>query len=167
MEENGSDLAENGSNLAEMLRVLTPDQLRYVAARADSHTDQEALRRTGIKPGALYRWKRDAPIDEVVRLIAQDSVLVAREKLRRAAAEAVDALLDDLDARRHSKIRQDAAKDVLDRLGMKTAQHVELTGKDGGPQEHVTYSLADWRKEAEQRRQQAAESLAVFEDGDA
>ena len=147
MGQNSTDLAQNSTDLAEMLKVLTAEQLRYVAARASRSKDQDALKDVGIHRSTLARWKQEAPIDEVVRLIAQDNVLVAREKLRRAAAEAVDVLLDDLDGRKHSKIRQDAAKDVLDRLGVKAPTQVELAGKDGGPL--VVQYVNDWRGDGE------------------
>lgn len=145
MAKNGQDAEQLGTDLEQLLKGLTIDQLRYVSARAQCTTDQQAADAAHISRSTLTRWKQDAPIDEVVRLIAQDSVLVAREKLRRAAAQAVDVLTDDLEARRHSKIRQDAAKDVLDRLGVKAPQQVDVTATGDLRIEYIN----DWRGNAE------------------
>lgn len=121
-------MGEIGSELAEILGKLTADQLRYVAARVKCNSDREACRMARVSESTLYRWKqRGVPVDEAVRLVALDGVALARAQLERASVEAVEVLLDDLRARRHSKIRQDAARDILDRAGMRGVRQVDVT----------------------------------------
>jgi hypothetical protein len=40
----------------------------------------------------------------------------------------------------------------------------ELTGKDGGPVEHVGLTMTEWRKQRDERRKQAADAAAMTGD---
>jgi hypothetical protein len=46
----------------------------------------------------------------------------------------------------------------------KVPDTVQLTGKDGGPIQHTPVTLADWRKQRDERRQQAADAAAMTDD---
>jgi len=133
MEPEQTQTNPNEPDLALLLRNLGPEQLDYVTKRPIYHTDKEAREKLGITKSTLTRWKNEYELDEVLRLMALDGLTVAREKLRRATSKAVDVLVDDIEhGRKHSQIRQNAAKDVLDRVGLKGADKMEVTGKDGG-----------------------------------
>jgi len=147
MEPEQAETTPEQDDLALLLRQLTPEQLRYVTERPHCHTDKEAIEKCKITKSSLARWKHEQPIEEVLRLMALDGLTVAREKLRRATSKAVDVLVDDIEhGRKHSQIRQNAAKDVLDRVGLKGADKLELTGKDGEALQ-VEY-VNDWRSSA-------------------
>lgn len=52
---------------------------------------------------------------------------------------------------------------INDLYGLSAAQKHEISGKDGKPIETVQISLEDWRKQAAERREQAAKTAEMFE----
>lgn len=117
--------------LANVIGQLSTDQIRFVVKRQETSTDKEAAIAIRVSPSTVKGWKYDgAPIDESVRLMAFDGIVIAREILRRnlAKAAAVKAAgLDDDDAR----IRQGAATEILDReLGQATQRFEDVTLSD-------------------------------------
>jgi len=115
------------SDLPALLKTLTAAQLDFVRVRLQVSSDAEAARTIGVAPGTVTRWKTEgAPIDAIVQLAKVDSVLLAREHLRRLATKAVQVLDAEMDDRRH---RLDAAKDVLDRVGIEAGRKVDVTSK--------------------------------------
>ncbi len=114
----------NTNDLASLLKTLTPNQLDFVRARLDCNSDAEAARVSGVAPGTVARWKAEgAPIDAVIQLAKMDSVILATEMLRRLGTKAVDVLEGEMSGRR----KLDAAKDVLDRLGVTAGNKIDIT----------------------------------------
>ncbi len=111
-------------NLADMLKMLTPLQLDYVAARINTQTDKAAADKLGIHPTTISKWPNLADVQTCVSLAKQDGVILATEKLRRAASLAVDTIIDEMQARRGSSKRLDAAQTILDRLGVDVKQTI-------------------------------------------
>jgi hypothetical protein len=119
------------------------DQLRFVTARFNCSTDKDAAREIGVSPDTVTYWKRSGvPIDDAVKLLAFDGVIMAREILRRSVAEAAAIKRAGLHSKTE-KIRQDASTEILDRELGKPTQRQEITGKDGGSLT-VEY-VNDWR----------------------
>lgn len=116
--------------LLEILKTLSPLQLEFVAARLVTQSDKDAALQIGISPDSVYNWPNKADINEAVRLAKIDSVNVAREKLRRLACEAVDAVAKEM---RGTRNRLPAALAILDRVGLIVINRHELTGARGGP----------------------------------
>ena len=55
---------------------LSVDQLRFITARVNCSTDKQAAEIVGISADTVSYWKRkDAPIDEAVKLMAMDGVV--------------------------------------------------------------------------------------------
>jgi hypothetical protein len=118
------ETGRNGNDLEALLKGLTPSQLLWVSKRIDAKTDTKACEDADIGMSTLGRWKADGvPIDEVVRLIREDSVLLGKERLRRLVPKAIDVLEDELDGRR----KLDAAKEVLDRAGVDAPKQVDVS----------------------------------------
>ena len=122
----------SSDELAQVLARLTVDQIRFVVARQEFATDKEAAHEIGVKPDTVYQWKhRGSPIDESVRLMALDGIVVASELLRRNLAKAAAIKVAGLDSD-NEKMRQDVATEILDREMGKPTQKQEIAGQDGG-----------------------------------
>ena len=119
-------------NLADMLKMLTPLQLDYVAARINTQTDKTAADKLGIHPTTISKWPNLADVQTCISLAKQDGVILATEKLRRAASLAVDTIIDEMQARRGSSKRLDAAQTILDRLGVDVKQTIKQQVEQAG-----------------------------------
>ena len=116
--------------LAEALRQLTTDQIRYVVARQECSTDREAARMIGVNEATVYRWP--SVVKEAARLMVQDGVVTALELRRRALAKAMltkVALLDN----KSPTVRDKAATDIIEWELGKATQKQEMTGQGGAP----------------------------------
>jgi len=119
--------------LREVLGRLSRDQMRFVVARQECATDREAAEAIGIKPNTAYGWRYDgAPIDEAVCLMAADGLVMAQEVRRRALAKAMLVKTAGLD-NENDRIAQGVATEIIEWEMGKATQHIEATGKGGGP----------------------------------
>jgi hypothetical protein len=129
--------------LREVLGRLSRDQVRFVVARQEFATDKEAAGAIGIKPNTAYSWRYDGvPIDEAIRLMAADGLIVAQEVRRRALAKAMLVKTAGLD-NKNARIAQGAATEIIEWEMGRASQRTELTGRDGGPIE--TKDVGDTR----------------------
>jgi hypothetical protein len=110
------------------LRVLRPTELDYLRVRLTTDTDVEACAQLQLSPNTMKQWRNKPLIDEAVRLSRADGVVLAVEILRRGAASAASLLVREVDGR-GSMGRIKAAAEVLDRLGVKGTQLVDITSK--------------------------------------
>jgi hypothetical protein len=119
--------------LAETVSNLTTDQVRFVVARQECGTDKEAAEAIHISPETVKGWKqKGAPIDDAVRLMARDGVVVATELRRRNLAKAMAVKVAGLDSGREAT-RQNVATEIIEWEMGRATQKQELTGADGGP----------------------------------
>ena len=134
MGQNGVDRTNPDESISEqlatVLRQLTSDQIRFIVARQEVATDKEAAEAIGVKPDTVYQWKSryGAPIDEAVRLMIADGLVVAGELRRRNLAKAMAvkvAGLDDAD----SKLRQGVATEIIEWEMGKPTQPTEQKGE--------------------------------------
>jgi len=117
------------NDLIDLLRQLSSSQLRFVSKRVWTDTDADAARELGISPSTVKNWKQDgAPLDETVRLMKHDGVIMAAEMLRRSLADAVEVKIGGL-LDRSSSIRQAAATEIIDRNMGKAVQRQEIEGQ--------------------------------------
>jgi len=140
--------------LGAVLGQLSTDQIRFVVARLEKQTDKEAAESLEMKPDTVYHWKsRDkAPIDEALRLMAEDGLVVAQHVRRRNLAKAMLVKVGGLDSNSEN-IRQGVATEIIEWEMGKPTQRAELSGKDGGPIE-TSVTLTD------EKRDRALSSLA-------
>ena len=122
----------DGNRLQELLSTLSIDQLRYVAARPFVQYDKEAAQQAGISPFTVSRWHNKADVDEAVRLMVMDGVIVAGEIIRRHLPEAARVIAEQI-RHRSVNVSYRASKDFLDRGVGAASQRIEHTGKDGVP----------------------------------
>lgn len=120
------------SQLHSVCLRLTVDQLRFIIARLDCSTDKEAAESIGISPDTVSYWKRvGIPIDEAIKLLAMDGLVLAQEIIRRSVPEAAAVKRAGLKSE-DERIRQSVATELLDRGLGKPTQKQEISGQDGG-----------------------------------
>ena len=116
---------ENQRKLADLLRNLTTEQIKWITVRSQCTSDADAARRLGINRNTPGTWP--PAVRDALRLMAEDGILVAREILRRNLPKAADVKAGGLDSR-HERIRQDVATEILDRHMGKPRQAVDVSG---------------------------------------
>jgi len=115
------------------LGKLSTDQIRFVVARQEFATDKEAAQEIGIKPDTVYQWKhRGSPIDQAVRLMALDGIVVAKELRRRNLAKAMAVKVAGLDSAKEPT-RQSVATEIIEWEMGRATQKQEVSGPEGGP----------------------------------
>jgi predicted transcriptional regulator len=75
----------------------------------------------GVSQPTISRWLRDPQADQYQRVLTQQLVDGAVLLLRRYAIEAVETLVEVMRTANSHKTRLDAAKAILDRIGLNTA----------------------------------------------
>ena len=114
----------NVNDLRMLLKGLTPIQLDFIRARLTLGSDAEAARLVKVSAGTIVRWKNEGvPLDEIILLAKMDSIELAREQLRRLASRAVQVLDDEM----NGKHKLDAAKEVLNRVGLEPGSKLDVT----------------------------------------
>lgn len=118
--------------LGEVLRQLSSDQIRFVVARQECATDKEAAKALRIKPNTVYQWKsRDGvPVDEAVKLMAVDGLIVAQELRRRNLGKAMGVKVAGLDSD-DERMRQRAASEIIEWEMGKAIQKIAPTDPTG------------------------------------
>jgi len=119
--------------LSDILRTLTPEQLKFVAARMYQRSDAAAARECDLPSSTVYGWDNKPDVDRAVQLAQLDGVHVAQERLRRLMDKAVDVLEGEMNGKSRNAKRLEAAIEVLDRVMGKATQRNEISGADGGP----------------------------------
>lgn len=123
----------SSDELVQVVARLSTDQIRFVVARQEFSTDKEAAEEIGIKPDTVYQWKHKGhPIDEAVRLMALDGIIIAKELRRRNLAKAMAVKVAGLDVD-DDKLRQAIATEIIEWEMGKAAQRQEVSGPGGGP----------------------------------
>lgn len=97
--------------LAEVMRQLTSNQLRFVVAMQECTTKREAAEAIGLEADSVYRWP--PVVDEAVKLLALDTVNSARAIRRRALVKAVMVKLAGLDSNDEGT-RQKVATEIIE-----------------------------------------------------
>lgn len=120
-------------DLGQLIDRLTPDQVRFVVSRQEHSKDKEAAEAIEISPATVKKWKYDgAPIDDAVKAMAMDGLIVARKIRRRNLAKAMLVKVKGLDSS-DEKVRQGVATEIIEWEDGKATQKQVLTGQGGGP----------------------------------
>jgi len=99
-----------------------------VIARQDCSFDKDAAEAIGISARTVKQWKADgAPIDDAVRLMALDGLIVATELRRRHVAKAMAVKVAGLDED-DNKLRQGVATEIIEWEMGKATQRTEESG---------------------------------------
>lgn len=158
MTDETLDKASQGNaRLRELLRHLSPEQVRFLAVRLYASSDADAARQMGISEQAPWQWRhRGAPIDEALDLLKYDGVIMASKMFHDALLKAVMIKIDGLDVR-DKRLQQQISTEIIERTLGKALERRELSGPDGAP-------LLDLQAMVEALRQ-ADEALSGGDDG--
>jgi len=113
-----------------VLAELTTDQLRFVVARQHCTSDKEAAEEIGLAAHSAYSWPNKDQVNEAVRLMALDGLVVAAHIRRRNLAKAMATKVKGLDSN-SERVRQSVATEIIEWEMGRATQRQEVTGKDG------------------------------------
>lgn len=133
MTEQTDQEKSSSDQLEQVLDKLSIDQIRFIVARQQFSTDKEAAEEVELKPDTVYQWKhKGVPIEDAVRLMALDGLVVAQHIRRKNLAKAMLVKVAGLDLD-DERLRQTVATEIIEWEMGKAKQTTELTGDDGGP----------------------------------
>ena len=133
MQDKPNQEKSSSDELGQVLARLSTDQIRFVVARQEFSTDKESAQEIGVKPDTVYQWKhRGVPIDEAVRLMVADGLMVATELRRRNLAKAMAVKVAGLDEK-DSRLRQGVATEIIEWETGKARQKIEHGGDPDEP----------------------------------
>jgi len=120
-------MSTNVDRLEEILKQLTPIQLRYVEVRPFYKFDYEAADDIKVSKDTVSRWNEKEIIDEAVKLVMADGIILTKEILRRKSPKAARVMAELLE-HRSEMVRFKASKDILDRNVGNAPEKVEHSG---------------------------------------
>ena len=83
------DLSSDVNRLQSLVNDFTVDQMRYIAVRPFVKYDKDAAKEIGLAAETISRWANKAQVDEAVKLMALDGIVIAGEQRQRQAATTV------------------------------------------------------------------------------
>ena len=107
------------------LKRQSPLLWRFVVARAEHNTDNQALAVIDRSTAWLHLLPEKQYLSDLADRLRNDRVQQAAMLLEQAATAAARVMLDDLQCE-DRKLRQSAAKDILDRLGVRAPDKTQI-----------------------------------------
>jgi len=104
--------------------------LRFVVARQHCTSDKEAAAEIGLAAHSVYSWPNKDRVNEAVRLMALDGLVMAAHIRRRNLAKAMLVKVAGLDLD-DDRVRQAVATEIIEWEMGRATQRQEVTGKDG------------------------------------
>ena len=110
---------------------LTPAQASFVASLATGASIRDAAAAAGVTPRTTLRWREKPAVREALAALEADELAVARALTASRLTEAVETVVvlmenDAVDPR----VRLAAAKDLLDRAGVKASEETTHEGME-------------------------------------
>lgn len=115
--------------------LLTDSQWRFVTAMTEnpSWSKKEAAEYIGLNPRTVYAW--DTYVDNAILIARKNIHAAAIERRKQALLKAIAVKIALLDSDDES-VRSKAATELIEWELGKAKQMTEITGKDGGSQQH-------------------------------
>jgi len=88
-------------------------------------TNEAALKEVGLSNTWLWRLPNKAELESLAMDLRHDRLLQASMALQEATMDAVKVMVDDLKSH-DKKLRQSAAKDILDRVGLRAPDKTQV-----------------------------------------
>lgn len=129
-------MADESQTITETVWKWTPQRDKTALAVAECATIIDAAKVAGVTRETIHRWMHAPEFKARVDEHLEEVIGGARSILRRNAMVAAQQMVNIL-AHGHPQhaVKLAAAKDVLDRVGLKAPEKLEHTGANGGPQE--------------------------------
>lgn len=109
----------------EELRQTAPLQYEFVVARSNMASNRQALTTIERSEGWLQRYTDVEYLTSLAERLRADRVSQAETMLRQAVTSAARVMIEDLQAK-DRKLRQAAAKDILDRAGIRAPDKTQV-----------------------------------------
>jgi len=109
--------------LQDIVRTLTPAQMRYVLEAPRHKNKREAAKAAGVKAETVYRWPPE--VDRAIDLIALSEVDAALAYRQTLLVKAINVKAEGLDSEDET-IRQRAATEVIEWILGKATQKTEV-----------------------------------------
>jgi len=109
----------------DILKDTAPLQYEYVVARSQCTTNRQALAKVERSESWLALMTDRDYLNELADRLRADRTSQAEIMLRQAVTSAARVMIEDLQAK-DRKLRQAAAKDILDRVGLKAPDKTQV-----------------------------------------
>ena len=109
----------------DTLKYVNPIQYEYVYYRSMLPTANAALEKVHRTTGWLHTQENKDELEELAGMLRTDRITQASIMLQQATIRAVSVMVDDLDSK-DRKLRQAAAKDILDRVGLRAPDKAQI-----------------------------------------
>ena len=109
----------------DYLKQSSPIQYEYVVQRSMTPTANMALDKIQRTVGWLHALPNKRELQELSDQLRADRIMQASLMLQQATIKAVSVMIDDLDSK-DRKLRQSAAKDILDRVGLRAPDKTQV-----------------------------------------
>ena len=116
-----TELTQNLDNL----KYIDWNQYHFVVARSMLKDNQAALDKIGRSQSWLATLPNKTDLENLAQELKGDRLTQASLILRDATIKAVSVMVDDLDSK-DRKLRQAAAKDILDRVGLRAPDKTQV-----------------------------------------
>jgi hypothetical protein len=120
-------------SLEDIIQRLSVDQIRFVTLRQEFSSDKETAEELDISPSTVKNWKYDGvPINQAVKLMVFDGLIVAAEIRRRSLAKAMLVKRAGLESD-DERVRPGAATEIIEWEMGKATGRQEISGPGGAP----------------------------------
>ena len=113
------------SQRLDELKYIDWQQYHFVVNRSLLNDNQAALDKIGRSNSWLWRLPNKTELETLAEELKADRLTQASLMLRDATLKAVGVLVDDLESK-DRKLRQAAAKDILDRVGLRAPDKTQV-----------------------------------------
>lgn len=107
------------------LKEAAPLQYEFVVARSQMASNRQALTKIERSEGWLQRYTDVEYLTSLAERLRADRVSQAELLIRQAVTSAARVMIEDLQAK-DRKLRQAAAKDILDRAGIRAPDKTQV-----------------------------------------
>lgn len=113
---------------AELDEIKRTHPIRYqwIVARSQTDSDAKALAIVNRGNSWLHSLPNKVHMQELAARLKVETVTLAKQMYQQAATKAAQTMLDLLDST-DDRVRYQASKDILDRLGYKPAEKVDVS----------------------------------------
>lgn len=102
--------------------------LKVAMMTLQGYTNSSIAEELGVKVNTIARWKKKDTYKDLARSLVVEIIDIAKGFLAGAGFKAVKILVESLNSP-NERIRIQAAKEILDRIGLKTAEQLEVLTK--------------------------------------
>lgn len=145
------------------LRKLSNHHYKAIEMRLEGMTYREIAEGLGFGHSTVKQWFREPVMKQAMAELTQETIDGIKAKLVKGAEQAAQTLLKISSSDEINPTVFYAARDILDRIGLKAGSKVELVGPGGGPiQVEHNINIKDRKRILEA----ALRAVEVLDDGE-